>query len=78
MLELKTVTAFVHPIFYGEDFFNVFDSTNLLEGDLIRLYLQILDRIGQIKKASSKAGLRYRMENCEGIIKKALEGIYLV
>ena len=77
-LELKTVTAFVHPIYHGQDFFAVLNATNLLEGDLIRLYLQIIDRVGQIKKASIKSGLRYKLENCEGIIKKALEGIYLV
>lgn len=77
-LQLKTVTAFTHPIYYGEDFFAVLDATNLLEGDLIRLYLQILDRTGQIKKASVTSELLWKINNVEGVVKKALEGIYLV
>tara|TARA_Y100000034_G_scaffold99591_1_gene122479 strand:- start:1509 stop:3425 length:1917 start_codon:yes stop_codon:yes gene_type:complete len=77
-LNLKTVTSFVHPIFYGEDFFHVLNETNLLEGDLIRIYLQLLDRLGQIKKANIYAELNFKIENCEGIVKKALEGIYVI
>jgi hypothetical protein len=53
-------------------------QTNLVEGDLIRFFGQILDKIGQIKKASNDHRLISKMKNCEGIIKKALEGIYLV
>ena len=77
-LELKTVTALVHPIYHIEDFFSVLNETNLLEGDLIRIYLQILDRTGQIKKASTRSEQLLKINNVEGLIKKALEGIYLV
>jgi superfamily II RNA helicase len=77
-LELDTITTLIHPIYHGETFFEVMEYTNLLEGDLIRFYGQILDRIGQIKKASTDFRLSNKMENCQGIIEKALEGIYLV
>ncbi|MFH0700947.1 MAG: DEAD/DEAH box helicase [Candidatus Woesearchaeota archaeon] len=76
--ELEKLTALIHPIYTGESFFKVLEQTNLQEGDLIRIFLQILDRVGQIKKATSDYRVRNKMNNCEGILKKALEGIYLV
>jgi superfamily II RNA helicase len=76
--ELEKLTALIYPVYHGESFFTVLNQTNLQEGDLIRFFLQILDRTGQIKKATSDFRVRKKMENCEGIIKKALEGIYLV
>ncbi|MBU1623151.1 MAG: DEAD/DEAH box helicase [Nanoarchaeota archaeon] len=77
-LNLKLVTAFIHPIYHDRDFFAVLKETNLLEGDLIRIYLQVLDRLGQVKKANLKSEQMFKIQNCEGIVKKALEGIYLV
>ncbi len=77
-LQLEMITTFIKPIYDGKTFFDVLKLTNLLEGDLIRLYAQILDRIGQIKKASPNYDLRRKIENCQGIVEKALEGIYLI
>jgi len=72
------LTALIHPVYSGETFFDVLNQTNLLEGDLIRFFAQIMDKIGQIKKASRDHRVISKMMNCEGIIKKSLEGIYLI
>ncbi len=77
-LQLETMTTLVYPIYNGKSFFEVLQYTNLLEGDLIRFYAQMLDRLGQIRKATSNFKLINKIENAEGIIKKALEGIYLI
>ena len=78
-LQLPTITAMIYPIYSGKTFFEVLEESNLLEGDVIRFYAQILDRIGQIKKATtSNYQLLNKMENCRGIIERALEGIYLI
>lgn len=77
-LKLDIVTVFINPIYHGKSFFDVLLLTNLLEGDIIRIYAQVLDRIGQIKKASTNYKVLNKIENCKGIVKKALEGIYLV
>ncbi|MBI4983195.1 DEAD/DEAH box helicase [Candidatus Woesearchaeota archaeon] len=61
-----------------KSFFEVLEQTNLLEGDLIRFFTQILDKIGQVKKASMDFMVIRKMENCERIMKRALEGIYLL
>lgn len=77
-LELDTLTTLLNPIYNGKSFFEVLQLTNLLEGDLIRVYTQILDRLGQIRKATTNSRVLNKVENCEGIIERALEGIYLI
>ena len=69
------VTALVHPM-YQEGFFAVLKNTNLLEGDVIRFYGQILDRLGQLKKASVSHELKHTVNNLTELIMKKLEGIY--
>ena len=78
MYNIAIILKFIDPIYHGKSFFEVLKNTELLEGDLIRIYAQIMDRIGQILKAQVSYDLRTKLENCQGIIKKALEGIYLV
>jgi superfamily II RNA helicase len=75
---LLDVTGFIYPVYEGKTFFDVLDNTNLLEGDMIRFYGQILDRIGQIKKASTNSELNLRMQNSQGIILKSMEGIWVL
>ena len=77
-LNLNKVTAFIYPIFHNKDFFEVMKNSNLLEGDLIRIYAQILDRLGQIKKASTDYEMLNKVKNGEDVIGQAMEGIYLV
>ncbi len=77
-LSLDVMTTVINPIYNGKTFFDVMDFTSLLEGDLIRLYSQVLDRLGQIKKAGYDSDLSNKVNNCQGIVKQALEGIYLV
>lgn len=76
--DLRFMTTFIYPIYQGKSFFEVLKYSNLLEGDLIRIYSQIIDRIGQIRKASTDYKLLHKMGNCKGMVDKALEGIYLV
>ncbi len=77
-LEMNKLTALINPVYNGKSFFELLGMTNLLEGDLIRLFAQILDRIGQIKKATNDHDLIRKMQNCKGIVERMLEGIYVV
>ena len=76
--QLELITALIHPVYQGHDFFYLLNLTNLLEGDLIRFFAQINDRIGQIRKATTDHQLINKLRNCQGIIDRSLEGIYLV
>jgi superfamily II RNA helicase len=75
---LNKVSVFIQPIYNGKTFFEVINLTNLQEGDIIRIYAQVLDRIGQIKKAATDSEVITKMENCQGIIQKVLEGVWIV
>ena len=68
----------IYPVYNGEDFFAAVALTNLLEGDLIRFYSQVLDRIGQIRKATGDKDLLRMIDSCQKVIEKVLEGIYSV
>lgn len=75
---LINMTSLIFPVYGGKNFFDLIQNTNLLEGDLIRFFSQLLDRIGQIKKATADHLLARKMDNCKGIIDRALEGIRVV
>ncbi|MBI2665663.1 DEAD/DEAH box helicase [Candidatus Woesearchaeota archaeon] len=75
---MQDMTAIIYQVYNGKSFFELLSSTNLLEGDLIRFFSQILDRVGQIKKATTDYRLINKMNNCKGIVERSLEGIYLV
>ncbi len=77
-LAMDEMSALINPVYHGKSFFDVLRLTNLLEGDLIRFYSQVLDRIGQIRKASTEREIWSRMDACREIMQKALAGIYLV
>ncbi|MDO8643217.1 MAG: DEAD/DEAH box helicase [Candidatus Woesearchaeota archaeon] len=72
---LKELTAFVHPCYHGDTIFDILLNTNLQEGDLIRLFRQMMDRMNQIKMATRDMQLRDRMENCQRMVIACLKDI---
>ncbi|MBL7054930.1 hypothetical protein ISS05_04185, partial [Candidatus Woesearchaeota archaeon] len=72
---LETLTALIHPCYYNKSIFDIMENTNLLEGDLIRFFRQILDRINQIKKATEDERLRQMLMSCRDLILNCLRGI---
>ncbi|MBT4540183.1 DEAD/DEAH box helicase [Candidatus Woesearchaeota archaeon] len=73
--QLKNVTTFIHPIYHGKNVFDVLELTNLSEGDVIRFYRQMLDKIGQIKKSTRDDGLRDILRSCKSVISDAMAEI---
>ncbi len=65
---LEELTALIHPCFHRKNIFEVMKNTNLLEGDLIRFFRQILDRIGQVKNATLDRDLIAKLKSCQGLI----------
>ena len=75
---LHDVTALVYPLYNGKTFFDLLENTSLQEGDLVRFFGQVLDRVNQIRKAGGDHVLQEKMHFVNGLIKHSLEGIYLV
>ncbi|MBI2147174.1 DEAD/DEAH box helicase [Candidatus Woesearchaeota archaeon] len=72
MAELSSV---LHPCYTGKRFVELLPNATLLEGDLIKFFKQIQDRIGQIRKATQDQRLIGMLRECADCIDRCLEGI---
>ncbi|MBU0461516.1 MAG: hypothetical protein KJ574_02935, partial [Nanoarchaeota archaeon] len=75
---IDKMTAIVDPCYRQKKFIEIMKNTNLLEGDMIRLFMQILDKLEQIDRATFDDPDRTTMvKNCKHLIKDSLEGIHV-
>ncbi|MGM5482586.1 MAG: DEAD/DEAH box helicase [Nanobdellota archaeon] len=70
---IPKMTAIIRPAMENKSFIEILKNTNFLEGDLIRIFMQIIDRLEQIDKAHAEKN--ELITSCKEIIKDALEGI---
>ncbi|RME53710.1 DEAD/DEAH box helicase [Candidatus Woesearchaeota archaeon] len=75
---IPDLTALIKPCMDGESIFAILKNANLLEGDIIRIFKQMLDRIGQIKNATREPDLLTLMEQCQHRINYTLQDIDLI
>ena len=75
---IDNLTALIHPCYHNKNIFEILPNTNLLEGDLIRFFRQILDKIGQIKKATGDERLRQLLGSCQGLVIDCLKDVDVV
>jgi superfamily II RNA helicase len=73
-----TLTALVKPINQEEDFISLLDHINFLEGDLMRFLRQMIDRLQQIRKATTDEVLTDVINQCTESIDTCLEGIEVI
>jgi len=76
--EMIKITALVHPCYSGSSIFDIMRNTNLQEGDLVRFFRQIIDRITQVKMATGDNDLKAKMENCQKKVLDCLKDIDFV
>ncbi len=72
---IEALTAIVYLCYKGSSIFDIIDNTNLLEGDVIRLFRQVLDIIGQIINATEDQDLVRMLKNCENKIDSSMGDI---
>lgn len=68
--KLLRLYAFCKAWWDGTTFLEMLPLSNLLEGDIIRLFRQVLDRLGQIKRATQEERLRERINTIIGKINR--------
>ena len=73
--ELEQLTSLIDPCYNNKSIFDIMENTNLLEGDLIRFFRQILDRINQIRKATLDERLKQMLRSCQDLILNCLRDI---
>ncbi|MBI4440305.1 DEAD/DEAH box helicase [Candidatus Woesearchaeota archaeon] len=72
---LENITSLVHPCYHGATIFGILNNTSLLEGDIIRLFRQIIDRMGQVRNATADERLKGMMKSCQDIILASIQNI---
>ena len=76
--EIDNLTAIVHPCYHGMDLFKILESTNLLEGDVIRFLRQVIDKLGQIKSSTQDKSLRDMLDNCQKLVNDCVKDFGIV
>ncbi|MFH1589890.1 MAG: DEAD/DEAH box helicase [archaeon] len=74
---IDKMTAIIHPLYNQKKFLEILKNTTMLEGDLIRILMRVMDKLEQIGKATNNDKHKAMVNNCKEIIKKSLEGIHL-
>jgi len=73
--ELAEMTAMIHLCYYNKGIFEIINNTNLLEGDIIRFFRQMLDRLNQVRDASNESTLVTMLDNAKRLIRDCIEEI---
>ncbi|MBT7902587.1 DEAD/DEAH box helicase [Candidatus Woesearchaeota archaeon] len=74
---LENLTALIYPCFLGKRFVELLQYSNLPEGDIIRIFMQVLDRLEQIERASENSELKNVIYDSKSLIKNCLDGIHV-
>jgi superfamily II RNA helicase len=75
---IEDMTALMDPCYRQKKFVDIMRNSELLEGDLIRLFMQVLDKLEQIDRAiEDNEELRAMIRNCKHIVKGSLTGIHV-
>ncbi len=72
---LKQMTALIHPIYSEEDIFKAIKNTNIMEGNIIRIYRQIIDRINQIQGSEVSMKTNEKLSRARENLLKFIEEI---
>ena len=73
--EIEDLTSLIYPLYHGKNIFSILENTNMLEGDVIRMLRQILDRFGQVKSATMDEKLKTMITSCQDLIEGCLKDV---
>jgi superfamily II RNA helicase len=73
--QIDNVASLIHLCYTGADLFKILANTNLPEGDLLRFFRQVTDKLGQIKSATEDRSLRDMLSNCQDLVAKCVKDL---
>jgi superfamily II RNA helicase len=75
---LEKMTSIIYPCYHHKRFLEILENVSMPEGDLIRIFMRIMDKLEQIDKAIiDNEHQRQLVRNCRQLIRDALEGIHV-
>ncbi|MBI2547850.1 DEAD/DEAH box helicase [Candidatus Woesearchaeota archaeon] len=75
--QMEQLTALIQPCYEHKKFIELLQNTTMPEGDIIRLFMQLLDKLEQIDRASQDETLIAKVRNAKYLIRSCLEGIHV-
>ena len=76
--EIENMTALIYPAYKGESLNVILEATTLEEGDVIRIYRQMLDRLGQVRGAATDDHLILLLRGCMTLIGDTIKNIDVI
>ncbi len=73
--KMEDYSALMHPCYKGETIFDLLKYTNMTEGDILRIFRQMFDRMNQVKNASRNERVKDFMTSCQEIIQNCISGV---
>ncbi len=67
--QLQNMSSLIKPCIEGETMLDIVPNTSMQEGDLLRLFKQIIDRLGQVENASENRGM---FSDCKEIVMRCI------
>ncbi|MBI2575514.1 DEAD/DEAH box helicase [Candidatus Woesearchaeota archaeon] len=74
-MELEELSSIIFPCYKGDSIFKLMEFTSMVEGDLLRLFRQMLDRMNQVKTATSDRNLRDFLGSCQATILNCIKEV---
>ena len=74
-MELEHLSAIIFPCYKGDSIFKLMEFTSMVEGDLLRLFRQMLDRMGQVKNATDDENLCGFIGGCQERILQCIKEV---
>ncbi len=75
---IGVLTSLIYPIYNGKTIFDVMENTNLLEGDLLRFFRQMNDKLRQIREATFDERLKDMLTNCQKVILDCMKDVDVI
>ncbi|MFH1650263.1 MAG: DEAD/DEAH box helicase [Candidatus Woesearchaeota archaeon] len=75
---IHDLTSIILPLSKGVPFLEILANTNMLEGDLIRIFRQMMDRIMTVRKATRDDELQNRLDKSVKAIDECFKDIGLI
>jgi superfamily II RNA helicase len=76
--QIEDVNAMIYPCYNKKDIFDVIENTTMPEGDLIRFFRQMIDKIRQIRKATRNQEIITKMDDCQELVQECIKDVDII
>ncbi len=72
---MEDYSSLMFPCFRGETIFDLLKYTSMTEGDILRVFRQMIDRMNQVRNATGNERVKSFMSGCQEVLQKCIIGV---